>query len=63
MVMREPQYAETTNGIVTKIVIDDAGSGYVTAPSVTFENPPDDKDNPFKDDPYRFIEEFDQSFE
>ena len=56
-------HAETTNGIVTKIVIDDAGSGYVTAPSVTFENPPDFKDNPFKDDPYRFIEEFEQVYE
>ena len=62
MVMRET-HAETTNGIVTKIVIDDAGSGYVTAPSVTFENPPDFKDNPFKDDPYRFIEEFEQAYE
>lgn len=56
-------HAETTNGVVTKIVIDDAGSGYVTAPNVTFENPPDFKANPFKDDPHRFVEEFLQVYE
>lgn len=56
-------HAETTNGVVTKIVIDDVGSGYVTAPTVTFETPPDYNENPFKDDPYRFIEEFEQVYE
>jgi hypothetical protein len=56
-------HSETTGGVVTKIVIDDAGSGYVTAPTVTFENPPDFNANPTKDDPYRFIEEFEQVYE
>ena len=56
-------HAEITDGVVTNIVIDDAGSGYSSAPTVTFENPPNFEANPDKDDPHRFIEEFDQSFE
>tara|TARA_B100001559_G_scaffold151086_3_gene126892 strand:+ start:3163 stop:4158 length:996 start_codon:yes stop_codon:yes gene_type:complete len=55
-------HAEITNGEVTSIVIDDAGSGYSEAPTVTFEEPPNYNANPYKDDPYRFVEEFDQTY-
>ena len=55
-------HAEITNGEVTKIVIDDAGSGYSEAPTVTFEEPPNYNADPYKDDPYRFVEEFDQTY-
>jgi len=56
-------HAEITNGVVTKIVIDDAGSGYITPPAVAFEEPPNYNPNPYKDEPYRFIEEFEQVYE
>ena len=56
-------HAEITDGVVTKIVIDDVGSGYVTAPTVTFEEPPEYNDNPYKHEPYRFIDEFEQVYE
>lgn len=56
-------HAEITDGVVTKIVIDDAGSGYITAPAVAFEEPPDYNPNPYKDEPYRFIKEFEQVYE
>lgn len=46
---------------VASVVIDDAGSGYSSAPTVTFE-PPDDG-NQGVDDTYRFLEEFDQSYD
>tara|TARA_B100001175_G_scaffold301983_1_gene295608 strand:- start:171 stop:941 length:771 start_codon:yes stop_codon:yes gene_type:complete len=55
-------HAEITNGEVTSIVIDDAGSGYSEAPTVTFEEPPNYNADPYKDDPYRFVEEFDQTY-
>ena len=55
-------HAELTDGVVTNIVIDDAGSGYSDAPTVTFEEPPDYNADPYKDDPYRFVEEFDQTY-
>ena len=55
-------HAEITDGEVTKIVIDDAGSGYSEAPTVTFEEPPNYNADPYKDDPYRFVEEFDQTY-
>ena len=52
----------STAGSVTRIIIDDAGSGYATAPTVSFEEPPNYNANPNKDDPYRFVEEFDQTY-
>ena len=55
-------HAELTDGVVTSIVIDDAGSGYSEAPTVTFEEPPNYNADPYKDDPYRFVEEFDQTY-
>ena len=55
-------HAELTDGVVTNIVIDDAGSGYSEAPTVTFEEPPNYNADPYKDDPYRFVEEFDQTY-
>lgn len=46
---------------ISRIVIDDAGSGYTSAPAVTID-PPDDG-NQTIDDAYRFVEEFDQTYE
>lgn len=56
-------HAEITDGVVTKVVIDDPGSGYITAPAVAVEEPPNYNANPYKDEPYRFIEEFEQVYE
>ena len=62
-----PIYKESTSFVLNEeekeVIVDDVGSGYVTAPTVTFETPPDYNENPFKDDPYRFIEEFEQVYE
>lgn len=46
---------------ISSIVIDDAGSGYSEAPTVTIESP--DDGNQTKDDVYRFLEEFDISYD
>ena len=46
---------------VASVIVDDAGSGYVSAPTVTFEAP--DDGNQGVDDTYRFLEEFDQSYD
>jgi len=46
---------------ISRIVIDDAGSGYTSAPTVTID-PPDDGIQTI-DDAYRFVEEFDQTYE
>lgn len=45
---------------VKTITIDDAGSGYTEAPTVTFEAPDDGVQT--IDDAYRFLEEFDESY-
>lgn len=46
---------------VASVIVDDAGSGYSDAPTVTFEAP--DDGNQGVDDVYRFLEEFDQTYE
>ena len=46
---------------INNIVIDDAGSGYGAAPTITIEAP--DLNNQKIDDAYRFLEEFDQTYE
>lgn len=46
---------------INKIIIDDPGSGYTAAPTVTID-PPDDGVQTI-DDAYRFVEEFDQTYE
>lgn len=46
---------------VASVTIDDAGSGYTEAPTVTFEAP--DDGNQGVDDTYRFLEEFDTKYE
>jgi len=46
---------------INKIVVDDPGSGYLAAPTVTID-PPDDGVQTI-DDAYRFVEEFDQTYE
>ena len=46
---------------IDSIVIDDAGSGYTEAPTITIE-PPDEGIQSI-DDAYRFVEEFDQTYE
>jgi len=46
---------------VASVTIDDAGDGYTTAPTVTFEAP--DDGNQGVNDTYRFLEEFDTKYE
>ena len=46
---------------VASVTIDDAGDGYTTAPTVTFEAP--DDGNQGVNDTYRFLEEFDEIYE
>ena len=46
---------------VGSVTIDDGGTGYTSAPTVTFEAP--DDGNQSVDDTYRFLEEFDTIYE
>ena len=46
---------------VKNVVINDGGSGYTSVPTVTFEAP--DSGNQSVDDAYRFLEEFDETYE
>jgi hypothetical protein len=46
---------------VASVTIDDAGDGYTTAPTVTFEAPDDGTQS--VDESYRFLEEFDTQYE
>ena len=46
---------------VASVTVDEGGSGYTTAPTVTFEAP--DDGNQGVDDRYRFLEEFDVKYE
>ncbi len=57
----EPDPLNSGKFRVASVVIDDAGSGYSSVPSVTFEAP--DGGNQGVDDSYRFLEEFDISYE
>lgn len=57
----EPDPLNSGKFRVASVVIDDAGSGYSSVPTVTFEAP--DGGNQGVDDSYRFLEEFDISYE
>ena len=46
---------------INNIVIDDAGSGYSSAPTVTIDSPDDGVQT--IDDAYRFLEEFEIEYE
>ena len=46
-----------------RIDIDSGGSGYTSAPTVVIEGPEGHVESPGPNDPFRFIEEFEQTFE
>lgn len=48
---------------IKSITVTDSGAGYVTAPTVTIEAPSNHEELPGPADAYRFVEEFEQSYE
>lgn len=48
---------------IASITVTDGGAGYLTAPEITIEAPPNHEELPGPADAYRFVEEFEQSYE